>query len=58
MKLSMAQIMIIVDTLSGSLAMKDDWKIFRYTAEAREELMQEIFNQASSYYILIREEEK
>ena len=47
MKLSIAEIAVIMDTLAGSLKIADGGRLFGYTSETRENVLQHITQQAA-----------
>lgn len=46
MNLSVIDLVVILDTLYGSLKIKDYLPTFKYTPEAREEVMNRLYHQA------------
>jgi hypothetical protein len=53
MTLSVTDIVIIVDTIGGSLQIADNANIFRYTHEARKELMNRLLREGGETPALV-----
>lgn len=56
MKLSIAEIAVLLDTIAGSLAIQDGGRIFRYTYETRKALLESLTIQSSQQSVNINSE--
>jgi hypothetical protein len=56
MKLTVAEILILVDTLRGSVRIADNARIFGYTSETRAELLEILHNRLKEVEINLEKE--
>lgn len=55
MKLSIAEIAVLLDTLAGSLMLQDGGRLFRYTYETRKALLDSLTQQAAQQTLALDE---